>query len=84
MSLAAAVTIRVGYRLGQGSTLDAQTAAQDRAYGGCLLSRTLTAIFTVSLREQIALLYNDDPEVVTLAAHLMCWRRYIRFLTQSR
>lgn len=25
MSLAAAVTIRVGYRLGQGSTLDAQT-----------------------------------------------------------
>ena len=34
MSLAAAVTIRVGYRLGQGSTLDAQTAA--RAYGGCL------------------------------------------------
>lgn len=32
---------------------------------------TLTAIFTVSLREQIALLYNDNPEVVTLAAHLM-------------
>ncbi len=29
------------------------------------------AIFTVSLREQIALLYNDNPEVVTLAAHLM-------------
>jgi MATE family multidrug resistance protein len=27
MSLAAAVTIRVGFRLGQGSTLDAQTAA---------------------------------------------------------
>ncbi|WP_255296356.1 MATE family efflux transporter, partial [Salmonella enterica] len=28
MSLAAAVTIRVGYRLGPGATLDAQTAAR--------------------------------------------------------
>ena len=31
----------------------------------------LTAIFTVTLREHIALLYNDNPEVVTLAAQLM-------------
>ncbi|MER0235929.1 MATE family efflux transporter [Enterobacter hormaechei] len=30
-----------------------------------------TALFTVLLREQIALLYNDNPEVVTLASHLM-------------
>ena len=30
-----------------------------------------TALFTVALREQIALLYNDNPEVVTLASHLM-------------
>nr|VUD30347.1 multi antimicrobial extrusion protein (Na(+)/drug antiporter) [Raoultella sp. NCTC 9187] len=28
LSLAAAVTIRVGFRLGQGSTLDAQTSAR--------------------------------------------------------
>ena len=70
MSLAAAVTIRVGYRLGQGSTLDAQTAARTGLMVGVCMA-TLTAIFTVSLREQIALLYNDNPEVVTLAAHLM-------------
>nr|WP_194704589.1 MdtK family multidrug efflux MATE transporter [Shigella sonnei] len=69
-SLAAAVTIRVGYRLGQGSTLDAQTAARTGLMVGVCMA-TLTAIFTVSLREQIALLYNDNPEVVTLAAHLM-------------
>ena len=33
--------------------------------------RGLTAIFTVSLREQIALFYNNNPEVVALAAQLM-------------
>jgi thiosulfate reductase cytochrome b subunit len=43
---------------------------QQVAYVGVCMA-TLTAIFTVSLREQIALLYNDNPEVVTLAAHLM-------------
>lgn len=70
MSLAAAVTIRVGYRLGQGSTLDAQTAAcTGLGVGVCMAC--LTAIFTVTLREHIALLYNDNPEVVTLAAQLM-------------
>ncbi len=70
MSLAAAVTIRVGYRLGQGSTLDAQNRCADRAYGGCLYGNPDCHIHG-SLREQIALLYNDNPEVVTLAAHLM-------------
>lgn len=70
MSLAAAVTIRVGFRLGQGSTLDAQTSAWTGLGVGVCMA-VLTAIFTVSLREHIALLYNDNPEVVTLAAQLM-------------
>ncbi len=70
MSLAAAVTIRVGFRLGQGSTLDAQTAARTGLGVGVCMA-VLTAIFTVSLREHIALLYNDNPEVVHLAAQLM-------------
>ena len=30
-----------------------------------------TALFTVTFREQIALLYNDNPQVVALAAQLM-------------
>jgi MATE family multidrug resistance protein len=70
MSLAAAVTIRVGFRLGQGSTLEAQTAARTGLGVGMCMA-VLTAIFTVTLREHIALLYNDNPEVVTLASHLM-------------
>lgn len=70
MSLAAAVTIRVGFRLGQGSTLDAQTAARTGLGVGVCMA-VCTALFTVLLREQIALLYNYNPEVVTLASHLM-------------
>lgn len=70
MSLAAAVTIRVGYRLGQGSTLDAQTSAWTGiAVGVCMA--VITAIFTVVMRKHIALLYNDNPQVVALASFLM-------------
>lgn len=70
MSLAAAVTIRVGFRLGQGSTLEAQTAARTGLGVGVCMA-ILTAIFTVALREHIAMLYNENPEVVTLASQLM-------------
>lgn len=70
MSLAAAVTIRVGFRLGQGSTLDAQTAAWTGLGVGVCMA-VMTAIFTVTLRSHIAMLYNDNPEVVTLASQLM-------------
>lgn len=70
LSLAAAVTIRVGFRLGQGSTIDAQVSARTGVGVGVCLA-VFTAIFTVLMRKQIALLYNDNPEVVTLASHLM-------------
>jgi len=70
LSLAAAVTIRVGYRLGQGSTLEAQIAARTGIGVGVCMA-VCTALFTVTLREQIALLYNDNPEVVLLASQLM-------------
>ncbi len=70
LSVAAAVTIRVGFRLGQGSTLDAQIAARTGICVGIGMA-TITALFTVTFREYIALLYNDNPAVVALAAHLM-------------
>ncbi|NDJ57335.1 MdtK family multidrug efflux MATE transporter [Enterobacteriaceae bacterium 4M9] len=70
LSLGAAVTIRVGFRLGQGATLDARTSAWTGIGVGVCLA-TFTALFTVIMREPIALLYNDNPEVVTLASHLM-------------
>ena len=59
MSLAAAVTIRVGFRLGQGSTLDAQTGCAHRARRGCLYGG-LHRAFHRRTAEQIALLYNDN------------------------
>lgn len=70
LSLAAAVTIRVGFRLGQGSTLDAQTSARTGVGVGVCMA-AITAIFTILMRKQIALLYNDNPEVVVLASQLM-------------
>ena len=70
LSVGAATTIRVGYRLGQGSTEQARISAWT-AQGVGVSITCLTALFTVIFRHEIALLYNDNPEVVTLAAQLM-------------
>ncbi|MCU5772234.1 MATE family efflux transporter [Erwiniaceae bacterium BAC15a-03b] len=70
LSLGVAATIRVGFSLGQGSAEGARVAAWT-AQGVGVAMAALTATFTVIFREQIALLYNDNPEVVTLAAQLM-------------
>ncbi|MEM6159473.1 MATE family efflux transporter [Erwinia sp. P6884] len=70
LSLGVATTIRVGFRLGQGSPEAAKVAAWS-AQGVGVTMAMITALLTVIFREQIALLYNDNPEVVTLAAQLM-------------
>ncbi|KAB8307495.1 MATE family efflux transporter [Erwinia endophytica] len=70
MSLGVAATIRVGFRLGQQSVEDARVASWT-AQGVGICMALLTALFTITFREHIALLYNDNPQVVTLAAHLM-------------
>ncbi|HDL8054117.1 TPA: MATE family efflux transporter [Yersinia enterocolitica] len=70
MSLSVAATIRVGFRLGQGSVEDARVAAYTSIAVGLMLA-CVTAIFTVVFREHIALLYNKTPEVVVMASHLM-------------
>nr|WP_226374509.1 MATE family efflux transporter [Pantoea stewartii] len=70
LSLGVATTIRVGYRLGQGSTEQARVSAWT-AQGVGVSMAVLTAIFTVTFRHHIAQLYNDNPAVVTLAAQLM-------------
>lgn len=70
LSMGVAVTIRIGYRLGQGSVEQAKVAAWTaQGVGICLV--LITATTTVVFRHSIARLYNDDPAVVTLAAHLM-------------
>ena len=66
MSLGVAATIRVGYRLGEGSAENAKVAARTSIAVGMTMA-ACTAIF----REPIALLYNDNPEVITMASHLM-------------
>lgn len=70
MSLGVAATIRVGYRLGQGSTDSARVSARTAIAVGMAMA-TCTAIFTIVLRKPIALLYNDDVQVLTMATHLM-------------
>ncbi|MFD1802798.1 MATE family efflux transporter [Mixta tenebrionis] len=70
LSLGVATTIRVGFRLGQGSVEAAKIAAWTGQGVGIMMA-ACTALFTVAFREQIALLYNDNPQVVALAAQLM-------------
>ncbi|WPM85742.1 MATE family efflux transporter [Apirhabdus apintestini] len=67
MSLGAAVTIRVGFCLGRGSTLEARISAWTGIGVGIGMAM-MTALFTALMREPIALLYNDNPAVVHLAA----------------
>jgi MATE family multidrug resistance protein len=70
MSLGIAVTIRVGYQLGEGAVDGAKTSAY-AAIGIGIILASCTAIFTVLFRKPIALLYNDSPEVVIMATQLM-------------
>ncbi len=70
LSLGVATTIRVGFRLGQGSVEAAKVAAWTGQGVGIMMA-AITALFTVTFREQIALLYNDNPQVIMLASQLM-------------
>jgi len=70
LSLGVATTIRVGYRLGQGSAEQARIAAWTGQGVGITMA-AITALFTVTFRHDIAALYTANPEVITLAAQLM-------------
>ncbi|MGM3176230.1 MATE family efflux transporter [Dickeya lacustris] len=70
LSVGVAATIRVGHRLGEKAVDAARIAAHTSIFTGILLA-ICTAIFTITLREPIAMLYNKDPAVVAMASHLM-------------
>jgi MATE family multidrug resistance protein len=70
LSLGVGATIRVGHRLGEGSVEGARIAAY-AAIGVGIAMASCSALFTATFRESIALLYNDNPAVVTMASHLM-------------
>lgn len=70
MSIGAATSIRVGYRLGEHSTDGAKVASRVGLLVALAMSLT-SALLTVLFREQIALLYTDNREVIDLAMQLL-------------
>ncbi|PFG56095.1 MATE family multidrug resistance protein [Vibrio sp. ES.051] len=70
MSIGAAVSIRVGHRLGEENVDGARVASRVGIMVGLSLS-VLTAVLTVLSRELIAELYTNNPEVITLAMQLL-------------
>ncbi|PJG58387.1 MATE family efflux transporter [Aeromonas cavernicola] len=70
LSIGVGVTIRVGHNIGEGLPAHARVAART----GLMLGATVaagTATLTVLLREQIAAIYTDEPQVIALAAALL-------------
>ncbi|QBH96386.1 MATE family efflux transporter [Limnobaculum zhutongyuii] len=70
LALGVATSIRVGFKLGQKKVDEARVASYTGLVMGLSLA-SITALFTVVFRHQIALLYNDTPAVVMMATHLM-------------
>lgn len=70
LALGVAASIRVGFKLGQNKVDEARVASYTSLLLGLSMA-SMTAIFTVVFRHQIALMYNDSPAVVMMATHLM-------------
>ncbi|TRX56734.1 MATE family efflux transporter [Thalassomonas sp. M1454] len=70
LSIAMAVTIKVGFAVGE----DNQQQAKDICTNSMILGFIIaicTATITIVFREQIALIYTNDQSVINLAAQLM-------------
>lgn len=70
LSIGMATTIRVGYCLGKEDIKGAALAAKTAIFLGLAIAM-FTALITVLAREQIALLYSSDSQVIELAVSLM-------------
>ncbi|KAB0287014.1 MATE family efflux transporter [Vibrio fortis] len=70
MSVGAAVSIRVGHKLGENNTEGAKIATHVGILVGLAMSLA-TALITVVFREQIALLYTENQAVITIAMQLL-------------
>lgn len=70
MSISTAATIRTGFALGRRSA-EAVRVASRSAWALAVLGAMLTATITILWRHPIAAIYNDDPVVLGLAAHLL-------------
>ncbi|OIQ26303.1 MATE family efflux transporter [uncultured Vibrio sp.] len=70
MSIGAAVSIRVGQKLGEQNTEGAMIASRVGILVGLALA-VFTATLTVLFKENIAYLYTDNKAVITLAMQLL-------------
>lgn len=70
MSIANAVSIRVGFNLGKKSKEGAKVATYSGLVTGLALS-AITALLTIIFKENIAHLYTDNTEVIKLALVLL-------------
>ncbi|MGO2161952.1 MAG: MATE family efflux transporter [Vibrio toranzoniae] len=70
MSIGAAVSIRVGHKLGENSVEGAKIATHVGLIVG-LVTALMTAALTVLFREQVSLLYTDNTAVITIAMQLL-------------
>lgn len=70
MSIGAAVSIRVGHKLGEKDIEGATIASRVGLLVG-LSTAVITATLTVIFREQVALLYTENSAVVTMAMQLL-------------
>ncbi|WWP00118.1 MAG: MATE family efflux transporter [Candidatus Dasytiphilus stammeri] len=70
LSLSIATTIRVSFQLGRGSISSAHLSAKTAHCTGIAIA-IITAVLTALYRQQIPWLYNNNPQVIALAAKLM-------------
>ena len=70
LSIGMAVTIRVGYALGEKRYQEAKQIAHHAIFFGLFIA-IFTATFTISLRYPIAQIYIENTKVINLAASLM-------------
>ncbi|SJN56856.1 Multidrug resistance protein NorM [Vibrio ruber DSM 16370] len=70
MSIGAAVSIRVGHKLGE-DDFEGSIIASKVGIGLGLSTAVITAALTILFREQLAWMYTDNLEVIALAAHLL-------------
>ena len=70
LSIGMGATIRTGYALGQRNR-EAVEVSSRSAYWLAFIAASCTACFTIVFRGPVAAIYNNDPEVLGLAAHLL-------------
>ncbi|WJG11097.1 MATE family efflux transporter [Aliiglaciecola sp. LCG003] len=70
LSIGMATTIRVGFFIGKKDYAAAKLASKTAIILGLVIA-TISATTTILAREQISLLYSNNPEVVNLAMSLM-------------